>query len=168
MKLRIFGLANDSIVDGPGIRYTIFVQGCVHNCPGCHNPESHALDGGREEEVEIILDNIRKNPLLDGVTFSGGEPFLHAKTLSFIADKVHGLGLDVMCYTGYTLEQLKEGASSENGWEELLSRIDILVDGRFILEQRSVELNFKGSKNQRVIDMNKTREQGDIVLWEEE
>jgi len=167
MKLRIFGLANDSIVDGPGIRYTIFVQGCFHNCPGCHNPESHDPNGGHDEEVETILENIRKNPLLDGVTFSGGEPFLHAKKLAFIAEEVKKTGLGVMCYTGYTLEQLYEGADEDNGWGELLSKIDILVDGRFVLEQRSVELNFKGSKNQRVIDMKKTAEKGEIVLWEE-
>ena len=96
MKLRIFGLVNDSIVDGPGIRYVIFVQGCFHNCKGCHNPESHNPDGGHDEDVETILENIRKNPLLDGVTFSGGEPFLHAKTLAFIAEKVHEAGLNTM------------------------------------------------------------------------
>lgn len=167
MKLRVFGLVNDSIVDGPGIRYVIFVQGCFHNCEGCHNPESHDPDGGHDEDVEGILKNIEKNPLLDGVTFSGGEPFLHAGILCHIADRVHEMGLDVMCYTGFTIEELLAGANEENKWRELLERVDILVDGPFILSQRSVELNFKGSKNQRIIDVSKTLEKNEIILWEE-
>ncbi len=167
MTLRIFGLANDSIVDGPGLRYAIFVQGCPHNCPGCHNPASHDFNGGEEKDIDEILENIRKNPLLDGVTFSGGEPFCHAEKLSYIADEVHKMGLNIMCYTGYTIEELLKGANSENAWKKLLERIDVLVDGPFILEQRSLELEFKGSKNQRVIDAEKTLKSSEIVLWEE-
>lgn len=167
MKLRVFGLVNDSIVDGPGIRYAIFVQGCFHNCEGCHNPKSHDPNGGYDENAETILDNIKKNPLLDGVTFSGGEPFLQAKTLAFIARKVHETGLNVMCYTGYNIEDLLSGANDENGWYELLENIDILVDGRFVLSERSVELTFKGSKNQRIIDIPKTLEKNEIILWQE-
>lgn len=167
MTLRVFGLVNDSIVDGPGIRYAIFVQGCFHNCKGCHNPESHDPNDGHDEDVETILENIKKNPLLDGVTFSGGEPFLHAKTLAYIAKKVHDMGLNTMCYTGYTYEELLKGASPENGWAEFLSEIDILVDGKFISEQRSLDLLYKGSANQRIIDLNKTRKTGEPVLWEE-
>ena len=167
MKLRVFGLVNDSIVDGPGIRYVIFVQGCFHNCEGCHNPDSHDPAGGHDEDVDDIIKNIEKNPLLDGVTFSGGEPFLHAQTLCYIADKVHEMGLNVMCYTGFTIEELLAGADSENKWRELLERIDILVDGPFILSERSVELNFKGSKNQRIIDVPKTLEKDEIILLKE-
>lgn len=167
MNLRIFGLANDSIVDGPGIRYAIFVQGCFHNCEGCHNPNSHDPNGGYEESTDNIIENIRKNPLLDGVTFSGGEPFLQAKELTYIAKKVHNLGLGIMCYTGYTYEELIANANAENGWSELLAETDILVDGRFVLSKRSLDLLYKGSSNQRIIDMRKTREQGEIILWDE-
>lgn len=167
MTLRVFGIANDSIVDGPGIRYTIFVQGCPHNCPGCHNPASHDFSGGEDKDVDEILENIRKNPLLDGVTFSGGEPFCHAEKLAYIADEVRKTDLSVMCYTGYTIDELLENATAENNWMELLNKIDILVDGRFILEQRSLELDFKGSKNQRVIDVPKTLKEGKVILWEE-
>ena len=168
MKLRIFGLANDSIVDGPGIRYSVFVQGCFHNCKGCHNPNSHDVDGGYDADTDEIIEKIRKNPLLDGVTFSGGEPFLQAKALFLIAKEVHKMGLNTMCYTGYTYEELIKGLDGDNGWKDFLSEIDILVDGRFILEERSIDLTFKGSKNQRIIDMNKTRTTGKLVLWEEE
>lgn len=167
MKLRIFGLANDSIVDGPGIRYTIFVQGCFHNCKGCHNPGSHDINGGHIEDTDIILENIRKNPLLDGVTFSGGEPFLHAKALAYIAKEVHKYGLNTMCYTGYTYEELIDGMSSNDNWDEFLSEIDILVDGKFILSERSLDLLYKGSSNQRIIDLKQTRAKGNIVLWKE-
>lgn len=153
MKLRIFGLANDSIVDGPGLRYAIFVQGCTHHCEGCHNPASHDINGGTEYDTEELIKKIAENPLLDGVTFSGGEPFLQAKPLAEIAKKVHELGMNVVTYTGYTMDQLLDGSDAENGWKELLYETDILIDGPFVLAERSIALTYKGSKNQRIIDV---------------
>ena len=166
MKIRLFGTVNDSIVDGPGIRYAVFVQGCPHRCEGCHNPGSHDINGGYDGDTDELTAKIKQNPLLDGVTFSGGEPFLQAKPLAAMAKEIHAAGLNVVTYTGYTFEELIEKATEENGFRELLENTDILVDGRFKIEERSIDLNFKGSKNQRVIDVAKTLESGNIVLSE--
>lgn len=166
MEIRLFGLANDSIVDGPGIRFAIFTQGCFHNCEGCHNPNSHDVNGGYTENCDKILEQIKENSLLDGVTFSGGEPFLQAKQLTYIAQEVKELGLNTMAYTGYTFEELMAGANEENGWKELLEELDLLVDGRFVLSQRSIDLNFKGSANQRILDVKASLEQNKAVLSE--
>ena len=166
MQVKLFGLANDSIVDGPGIRFAVFTQGCFHNCEGCHNPGSHDPEGGYYESCEEIIGKIKRNPLLDGVTFSGGEPFLQAKALVEIADAARGMGLNTMAYTGYTFEELLSGANEENCWREFLERLDLLVDGRFVLAERSIELDFKGSKNQRILDVSKSLEAGEAVLSE--
>lgn len=155
-KLRLFGTVNDSIVDGPGIRFGVFVQGCPHNCPGCHNPNSHDPAGGYDGDILELFEQVKKNPLLDGVTFSGGEPFMQAKPLAELARLVHGIGLDVVTYTGFTFEELIENADEENGFLELLEETDILVDGRFILELRDISLLFKGSSNQRILDAKKS------------
>ena len=153
MELRVFGTANDSIVDGPGLRFALFVQGCIHNCKGCHNPESHKLDGGTLQDTDQIFEQIQKNPLLDGVTFSGGEPFLQAKALSELAKKIKDTGLNLYVYTGFTFEELLSGANSENCWKELLKYTDFLVDGKFEEDKKHYTLLFKGSENQRIIDV---------------
>lgn len=164
--MRIFGFADDSIVDGPGLRFAIFVQGCKHNCIGCHNPESHDINGGDVYSVADIENMILANPLLDGITLSGGEPFLQAKPLTEIARFAHEKGLNVMTYTGFLYENLLSGADSDNCWRELLNETDWLVDGRFEIDKRSIELNFKGSSNQRIIDIKKSLDTGEIVLSE--
>ena len=105
-ELRIAGLVNDSIVDGPGIRYTIFVQGCPHHCPGCHNPDTHSFSGGSITDTGELLEKIKQNPLLDGVTFSGGEPFCQAAVLAELGKQIKQLGLNIVTYTGYTFEEL--------------------------------------------------------------
>ncbi len=168
MKIRLFGTADDSIVDGPGIRFAIFVQGCKHNCPGCHNPKSHDLNGGYEDTTENLINKIKKNPLLDGVTFSGGEPFLQAKALTEIAKEAHSSGLNTFTYSGFTFEQLLSGATPENGWKELLEETDILVDGRFEIDKRHYTLIFRGSENQRIIDVTKSLETGKVTEIEYE
>lgn len=162
--LRLFGIAEESVVDGPGFRYAIFVQGCPHGCPGCHNPGSHAFDGGTVRDIDSIFQEICQNPLLKGVTFSGGEPFCQPGPLAELAKKVHQRGLDVMVYSGWTLEELQ--AMENPQVHALLEQADYLVDGPFLLEQRDIELNFRGSANQRVLDMNKTRESG-APVWAE-
>lgn len=166
MDIRLFGTANDSIVDGPGIRFSIFTQGCYHNCEGCHNPESHDVNGGYIEDCDKLIKQIAENSLLDGVTFSGGEPFLQAKPLTYIAKEVKALGLSTMAYTGYLFEDLISGANDENGWREFLENIDILVDGKFILAQRSIDLNFKGSKNQRILDVKASLNANEAIISE--
>lgn len=164
MKIQISGTVNDSIVDGPGLRFAVFTQGCPHGCKGCHNPQSHAYDGGREEDTDALIALMKKNPLLDGLTLSGGEPFEQASACSVLARAAHELGLNVWTYTGYTYEELNGSFGEDYG--ALLQATDVLIDGRFIQEQKSLELTFCGSRNQRLIDMKKTREQGQVVLWE--
>lgn len=165
--LRLFGTVNDSIVDGPGIRYAVFVQGCPHNCDGCHNPKSHDINGGYFLSIENILEKIKKNPLLDGVTFSGGEPFLQAKELSELAKSVHKMGLNIFTYTGYKIEELLAGANEENSWFELIKNSDYIVDGKFIKELKSYDLIFKGSSNQRIIDVKQTLKTNQIVEYKQ-
>ncbi len=163
MKIRLFGTANDSIVDGPGLRYAVFVQGCPHNCKGCHNPASHDFNCGYLKDISELAEEIKKNPLIDGVTFSGGEPFCQAKELTELA-KI--LNMNVVCYTGYLFEDLIAGANAENGWNELLNCIDILVDGRFEEDKKSYDLLFKGSSNQRLIDVKKSLSSKTAVLYQ--
>ena len=164
--LRIAGTIDDSIVDGPGIRYVIFTQGCPHRCEGCHNPQTHDFAGGREADTDKILSEIFANPLLSGVTLSGGEPFSQAEALLPIAKAVKGRGLHLMIYTGYLLEELQR--MDIPGAESLLALADILVDGPFVLAERDLTLQYRGSANQRVIDMKKSREAGEIVLYQSE
>lgn len=148
MKIRISGIANDSVVDGPGIRLTVFTQGCPHKCLGCHNPDTHSYSGGKEIDTEEIIQMINQNPLLDGVTFSGGEPFLHTEALSIVAAHVKKSGLNLIIYTGYLWEEI---IKNEN-MLHLALYADIIIDGKFILAERSLDLRFRGSKNQRAID----------------
>ena len=165
-KLRIAGTVNDSIVDGPGIRYTIFTQGCPHHCPGCHNPQTHDFAGGQDADVEKILDEIFKNPILSGVTFSGGEPFCQAEALVPIAEAIKEKGKHLMIYTGYLLEHLQKMENA--GVQRLLELADVIVDGPFILAEKNLTLSYRGSENQRVIDMVKTRKSGEVVLYRSE
>lgn len=160
MMIRIAGLVPESFVDGDGIRFAIFMQGCLRNCEGCHNPETHAPDGGRLMDTSEIISAIRKNPLLDGITLTGGEPFLQVDAANELARAAQSLGLSVWCYTGFTFEDLPPEV-------ELLKNIDVLIDGEFIESLRDLELQFRGSHNQRIIDLKKTREQNKIVLWTE-
>ena len=162
MKLRIAGTINDSVVDGDGYRFTIFTQGCPHHCHGCHNPETWDPVGGKDADTEELMAEIKANPLLEGVTFSGGEPFRQPAPLAQLAREAHAQGLDVWSYTGYVLDELI--AMHDPDVDALLNEIDVLVDGPFVLAGRDLTLRFRGSRNQRVIDMNATRERGEVVL----
>ncbi|MBQ7723907.1 MAG: anaerobic ribonucleoside-triphosphate reductase activating protein, partial [Selenomonadaceae bacterium] len=158
MLIRIAGLVPESFVDGDGIRFAIFMQGCRRNCEGCHNPETHDLNGGRLIDTSEIISAIKKNPLLDGITLTGGEPLLQIDAAEEIARAAKNFGLTVWCYTGYTFENLPPEA------EPLLENVDVLIDGEFIESQRDLELQFRGSSNQRIIDVKKTLKQKKIVL----
>lgn len=164
MEIRIAGIVEDSIVDGRGIRMAVFVQGCPHHCPGCHNPQTHDFAGGTLDDTDRIFEAFRENPLYRGITFSGGEPFCQPKPLRALADRVHGIKKDVTVYTGWTYEALC--AMHDPDVDALLSVCDVLVDGPFIEAQRDPELLFRGSVNQRLIDMNRTRERGEVTLLE--
>jgi len=160
--LKIAGLVGDSIVDGPGIRMTVFCQGCPHHCEGCHNPESWTFEGGQEWTVEAVLDAVKRNPLCRGVTLSGGEPFCQAEELSRLAGLLKAEGYEVASYTGYTWEELMSGEVPFA--KQLLEQLDVLVDGRFVLAERTLELRFRGSKNQRVLNVPASLAAGNPVL----
>lgn len=153
MKLKIAGIVDDSIVDGEGVRLTVFTQGCPHHCHGCHNPQTWSLDGGHEIDTEEIVQKLKANPLLSGITFSGGEPFLQPAPLTELARAAHKLGLDVWSYTGFTLEELKKRTDVQ----QLLNEVDVLVDGPYVEALRDLTLRFRGSSNQRIIDLNELR-----------
>jgi len=169
-------------VDGPGLRYVIFTQGCRHQCPKCHNPESWDMEGGKEFTIKQIIRMMKqqkKHPHAEhnslppavskirGITFSGGEPFLQAGDLAKIAHEAHEIKWDVVTYTGFTYEELIELALNDTGIKELLDHTDLLIDGKFIQKLKSAKLHFRGSSNQRLIDMTETRKNGIITLWQE-
>ena len=150
-KIRVAGIVNESITDGPGIRFVLFLQGCPHHCEGCQNPQTQCLEGGTFMTADEILDLIRNDPLISGVTFSGGEPFLQADLIAPIAHECHRLGLNVMTYTGWTFEEL---VSAKNpSWNRLIAESDVIVDGPFIQDQRSYDTKFRGSSNQRLVNV---------------
>lgn len=164
MELNIAGIVDDSIVDGDGCRLTVFVQGCHRCCHGCQNPETQPMEGGRRMDTAEILSKVKANPLLAGVTFSGGEPFLQPAPLAALARAVHALGLDVWSYSGFTLDELLARAEKDKATAALLNEIDVLVDGPYEEAERDLTLHFRGSRNQRVIDMNATRQTKKIQL----
>lgn len=145
MNIRIAGLVPESFVDGSGIRFAIFMQGCLRHCVGCHNPATHALDGGRILDTAEIISQWSKNPLLTGITLTGGEPLLQIDAATELARAAQSQGLTVWLYTGYTLEEIPREAAP------LLASVDVLVDGAFIEELRDLDLQFRGSRNQRII-----------------
>ena len=157
MRIRVHGFEPESVVDGEGIRFTVFTQGCPHHCVGCHNPETHDFTSGTEYDISEILYMIDENPLITGVTLSGGEPFCQSEACLEIARESHKRGLSVWCYTGYTYEELIGNP--------LLNEIDILVDGKFIESQKSLNLLFRGSSNQRLIHVPMSLREQKTILY---
>ena len=151
--LNLAGIVGDSIVDGPGIRTTIFSQGCPHHCPGCHNPETWAFGCGTDMDEETIVEIVRSNPLCRGVTFSGGEPFAQAEGFSRLAKLLKAAKYEVASYSGYTFEELVAGTEAQ---KELLRSIDVLIDGPFRMEEKTLEVPFRGSRNQRILNVPKS------------
>ena len=165
MKIRLAAdLQTDSIVDGLGIRTVIWTQGCSHNCPGCHNPITHDFNGGDLVELDDVIEELEKLSGQDGVTFSGGDPMFQPKQCSVLAKKIHELGMNVWAYTGFTFEELLEKGNEDI--LEFLSNIDVLIDGKFISSKKSLECEFRGSTNQRLIDVAKSLENHEVVLFE--
>jgi len=160
MKFRLAGTVHDSIVDGEGLRMTVFVQGCPHGCPGCHNPATHDFCGGKEGDTDVLLKELKENVLEQGVTLSGGEPFCQCAAMLELARGAHAIGRDVWAYSGWTFEELL--ADEEKA--ALLRECDVLVDGPYVEAERSLTLTFRGSRNQRVIDVQETLKNGEIVL----
>lgn len=160
--LRIAGVVQESIVDGPGIRYTIFTQGCPFHCDGCHNPQAQALGGGMEVKLLVLYQEIVQNPLITGVTFSGGEPFIQTRPLIALAKILKKAGYDLWSYSGYTYDKLVNDSMRK----ALLECLDVVVDGPFVKKLHSLDLDYRGSSNQRIIDVQKSLAQGQVVLKE--
>lgn len=157
-KIRLAAILHESLVNGPGIRRVIFAQGCPHNCKGCFSPHTHSYSEGELVDMDTIIEDIRKNPMLRGVTFSGGEPWDQADKFAYIAREVKKLGLSVWCYSGYTFEYILENQHQRKGWSELLKYVDVLVDGKFQEDKMVPGLKFRGSSNQRIIDIKNSLE----------
>ncbi|MEG0026248.1 MAG: anaerobic ribonucleoside-triphosphate reductase activating protein [Bacilli bacterium] len=169
-KIRLASpLQIDSIVDGPGIRAVIWTQGCIHNCLECHNPETHDLMGGYVEDIGKIKKQIEKLELHDGITLSGGDPLEQVSACLAIAQYCQQINKTVWCYTGYTFEQLL--AKNDQEIMKFLNNVDVLIDGPFIQKEQSYNIPFRGSKNQRILDVKKSLEQKkaiSILKYEEE
>lgn len=161
MKIRLASLLQpDSIVDGEGVRTVIWTQGCSHNCKGCHNPSTHDFKGGFEIDTDELIKELKKIKGQTGITFSGGDPMFQPKPCKIIAEKAQKMGLNVWCYTGFKYENIIDNKDIK----EFLKHIDVLVDGKFEEENKSLNVDFRGSTNQRVIDVKKSLELGDVVL----
>ncbi len=161
--MRIAGFVEESIVDGPGFRIVIFFQGCAHHCYGCHNPETWDFEGGKEVSFDLIKKIIDDNPYADGITLSGGDPLYQIDASTEIAEYAKSKGLDVILYTGFLFEEVLEMTKANQRLKYLLNNVDTLIDGPFILEQRHLSLKFRGSSNQRIIDVKKSLMQNKIV-----
>lgn len=153
MPIRLAGIVRESIVDGPDLRFVVFVQGCPHKCEGCHNPETHDFEGGALTTTAKIWAEIEKNPMIKGVTFSGGEPFCQAQALAEIGKAAAERGLHIMTYSGFTYEVLLKKAQEDEGVRALLGVTNYLVDGPFVLAKRDLSVKYRGSRNQRVLDI---------------
>lgn len=159
-KVRLAGIAFESLANGPGIRRVLFAQGCRHNCKKCFNPDTHPFNGGELKDIDELVKDIRNNPMLRGVTFSGGDPLEQADKFAYIGERVKECGLDVWAYTGYTFEYIIQHKDKYPGWNDILNCVDVLVDGRFEEEKACGGLKFRGSSNQRIIDVKKSLENG--------
>ena len=165
-KIKISGIVKESSVDGPGFRYVVFTQGCPHHCKGCHNPQTHSFDGGSYIDIDTILEDVKKNPLLRGVTISGGEPFMQAKKIAKLLSKIDRKKLSTIVYTGFLYEDLLNNANENNGYMDLLKQADLLIDGKFEEDLMDENLLFRGSSNQRVIKCKESVESGNLQLHE--
>ena len=163
--IRLAGIAYESLVNGPGIRRVLFSQGCLHNCEQCFNQDTHSFDGGELRNMDDIVKDIIENPILRGVTFSGGDPWEQADKFEYIAKELKKNNINIWSYTGYTYEFILENMNNRKGWKGLLNNIDVLVDGKFEYKKKDEKLKFRGSSNQRIIDVPKSLELGKIVLF---
>lgn len=159
--VRLSGIAYESLVNGPGMRRVFFSQGCNHNCKGCFNPDTHDFNGGEERDIRDLIEDVRNNPFIDGITFSGGDPLERAEEFGYMAKEFKAMGLNIWVYTGYTFEELL----SEPKYQDLLNNIDVLVDGKFKEEQKG-EYKYRGSANQRIIDVQKSLERKEVITIE--
>lgn len=164
--IRLSGIAYESLVNGPGMRRVFFSQGCNHKCSGCFNEDTHDFSGGEDRDMDELIKDVLENPILKGVTFSGGDPFERAEEFAYMAKAFRKAGLNVWSYTGYTFEYILENMNKRLGWKELLDNLDVLVDGKFDETKMEDGLKYRGSTNQRIIDVKKTLKIGEVVTFE--
>ncbi len=165
-KVRLSGIAYESLVNGPGLRRVFFAQGCKHNCKGCFNPETHDFKGGEEFNIDFLIDDVKSNPMLKGITFSGGDPLEQGESFAYMAKRFKEIGLNIWVFTGYKFEYILENLDKIAGWRELIENIDVLVDGRFEETLKNDNLKFKGSSNQRIIDVKSSLMEKKVNLLE--
>lgn len=164
-SLRIAGRVHDSIVDGPGLRYVVFTQGCPLRCSGCHNPSARSFAAGRDVTVAELIADLDSNPLITGLTLSGGEPTMQAGACAELARAARDRGLSTWCYSGFRMERLLTRCASEPDLLSLLQHLDVLVDGPYLKVKRTLTLPWRGSRNQRLIDVPATLSSGHVVEW---
>lgn len=164
MQIRLSGIAYESLVNGPGMRRVLFAQGCTHNCKNCFNTDTHSFNGGELKDIDKIIKDIVKNPIIKGVTFSGGDPWEQADKFAYIAKELKNINMNIWSYTGYTYEDIIKNKDIRNGWNDLLKYIDVLVDGRFQEDKVIDGLKYRGSENQRIIDVQKSLELGEVII----
>ena len=161
-SIRLSGIAYESLVNGPGIRRVFFSQGCKHNCEGCFNPDTHDFNGGEEKNIDSLIEDVLNNPIIKGVTFSGGDPFERAEEFAYMAKKFKENNINVWSYTGYTFEYIINNLNIQSGWKDLIENIDVLIDGRFEKDKLKDGLRFRGSTNQRIVDVKKSLDENKL------
>lgn len=161
--IRLSGIIYESLVNGPGMRRVFFSQGCTHNCEGCFNKHTHSFTGGELFDIIELVKDVEENPIITGITFSGGDPFEQSENFAEFALELKKLNLNIWCYTGYTFEYIQQHLIEKSSWEKLLYNIDVLVDGPFIKELKDTRLKFRGSSNQRIIDVKESLKLNKIV-----
>ncbi|NFL88673.1 anaerobic ribonucleoside-triphosphate reductase activating protein [Clostridium botulinum] len=165
-KIRLSGIAYESLVNGPGIRRVFFSQGCNHNCKGCFNPDTHDFNGGEERSIDELIEDVLCNPMIKGITFSGGDPFERADEFSYMAKIFKENNKNIWCYTGYTFEYINDNLERNKGWKDLINNLDVLVDGKFEEDKKEDGLKFKGSSNQRIIDVKESLKSNKVVIFD--
>lgn len=164
--IRLAGIAYESLVNGPGIRRVFFSQGCKHNCEECFNPDTHGFDGGELKDMDKLIEDVLVNPMIKGVTFSGGDPLEQAEEFAYMAKAFKENKLNVWVYTGYIFEYILDKLDQRTGWYELINNIDVIIDGKFDKNKKDENIRFRGSTNQRIIDVKQSLKSGKVVILE--
>ena len=162
-EIRLAGIAQNSLVNGHGLRKVFFSQGCNHHCKNCFNPSTWSFDGGKMINMDSLVQQVLDEPFLDGVTFSGGDPFQQPDKFAYLAKKLKEKDINIWIYTGYTFEELLELAKTNESIDEMIHNCDVIVDGPFVQDLYDPKLLFRGSSNQRIIDVKKTLETRSII-----
>ncbi|HEY5562060.1 MAG TPA: anaerobic ribonucleoside-triphosphate reductase activating protein [Clostridiaceae bacterium] len=163
--VNLAGIAYESLVNGEGIRRVFFAQGCIHNCLGCFNKETHDFNGGIETSLDKLLEELKENPIIKGVTFSGGDPFEQGEEFAYLSTEIKKMPLSIWCYTGYTFEYILMNLKTRKGWELLINNIDVLVDGRFEEDKKEDNLKYRGSSNQRILNVKESLAKGESIIY---